>query len=202
MAGVHSIKTRYRGVLFMSTLEADWAKTLDNWAVNWSYEPQGVVLPDGQNYRPDMLLPRIGTWLEVKGPHNQRIDKPELLAQGCLHAPGCPKGDPEEVLHRPVDAPGAVCPCGYGKDMPWMMVVVGRPNQAGRACWEAPRGCYPGMRPIVTDCPTCHQRSWHLLGGAPVCRRCHHLLPQPVVGWVSGTLGFAKIEPPRGARKH
>ena len=194
---VRAIKTRYRGVLFMSTLEADWAKTLDGWNVAWSYEPQGVVLPDGENYRPDMLLPRLHTWLEVKGPHNERIRKPEMLADACLHAPGCKQGRTpgEELLHRPDGVAAASCQCGWGSDMPWMLVVIGRPNQAGRATWEAPPGRYKAMRPVVVDCPVCRQRSWHLLGGAAICRRCHQHLGDPVVGYRSGTLGFGKIEP-------
>lgn len=198
---IKAIKTRYRGVLFMSTLEADWAATLDAWRITWSYEPQGVVLPDGENYLPDLLLPRINTWLEVKGPHNERIGKPALLAQACLHAPGCQTGRPADTLIHPPQAEPAGCPCGWGPDMPWMLTVIGRPNQAGRAVWESPRGCYKNRRLVIVECPVCGQRSWHLLGGAPICRRCHQYLGDPVTGWPPGSLGFGKIEPPRGRKR-
>src|SRR5262245_10502329 len=98
---IRSIKTTYRGVLFASTLEADWAKTLDAMRIVWEYEPEGVTLPDGQRYRCDFYLPRIRTWLEVKGPHDQRLDKAGVLADAVAHAPGCDTGRPVETWAAP-----------------------------------------------------------------------------------------------------
>ena len=166
--------------------------------MRWSYEPEGVTLPDGENYLPDLLLPHLNTWVEVKGPHNQRIQKPELLAHACLHAPGCQQGQPVSILARPDGASAAGCACGWGDDAPWMLVVIARPNNAGRAVFETPHNCYQDRRLAVVQCQVCGQRSWHLVGGVPVCRRCHQLLSDPIIGWASGQLGFVKIEPPRG----
>jgi len=65
----------YRGVRFRSTLEADWAATLDALGVTWQYEPEAYILTDGSAYSPDFWLPAQRTWLEVKGPHNERHEK-------------------------------------------------------------------------------------------------------------------------------
>lgn len=71
----------YRGVRMASTLEADWASTFDSLGWEWSYEPIGLVLSDGQCYRCDFYLPGMRVWCEVKGPHNLRVDKPHKLWQ-------------------------------------------------------------------------------------------------------------------------
>lgn len=77
---ITSVPTTYAGVEFRSTLEADWAATLDSLGIVWQYEPEAVQLPSGAVYRPDFYLPRIATWLEVKGPHMQRVSKAYELA--------------------------------------------------------------------------------------------------------------------------
>lgn len=80
---ISSVPQTYRGVRFRSTLEADWAATLDSVCIAWSYEPEAVKLPSGEFYRPDFWLPELQTWFEVKGPHNERIEKTrELHAAG------------------------------------------------------------------------------------------------------------------------
>jgi len=189
VTGVRAIKTTYRGVLFMSTLEADWAKTLDMWTLPWSYEPEGVTLPDGQHYRPDFYLPSITTWLEVKGPHNERIGKPHELAGACLHAPGC--GPRFAGMKGPGDCPG----CGFGENFPYRLVVVGRPNSAGKTVWEAGKLT---QHAVIVDCRVCGCRGF--AAGLPVCRRCwHESAGSPA--WQSGSLKFAKIDPPRGGRR-
>lgn len=68
LAKVRAVPQTYAGVRFRSTLEADWAATLDHVGLTWSYEPEAVQLPSGLLYRPDFWLPTIGCWLEVKGP--------------------------------------------------------------------------------------------------------------------------------------
>lgn len=193
-ASVRSIATTYAGVRFVSTLEADWAKNLDALAIAWSYEPEGVKLPDGQNYRCDFWLPHITTWLEVKGPHNQRIDKPARLAAALLHAPGCARGLPQQRLERP----DAVCACGYGPGMPYQQVLVGRPATHGRLTWET--AGHDGSVLVLTSCRTCGQYSWLTLAGPLVCRRCLH----PAAGsraWASAAKPFLRVEPPRGRRQ-
>lgn len=193
---MRSIRTEYRGVLFMSALEACWAKSLDSLRIVWSFEPDGVRLPSRQNYRPDFWLPHLATWLEVKGPHDQRISKPENLARASLHAPGCADGTPEEVFQRPRTVQPAGCCCGFGEDFPWRLVVVGRAAVRGKLTFEAADHDL-GQRLVVLECPHCHQKSFADFNGVPVCRRCH----RDATGgpeFTSGMLRFSTVEPPRG----
>jgi hypothetical protein len=76
MAGpINAVPTIYRGTRFRSTLEADWAATFDSMGWYWQYEPEAVRLRSGEFYRPDFYLPATRVWCEVKGPHNERLDK-------------------------------------------------------------------------------------------------------------------------------
>lgn len=77
---IQAIPTRYAGTEFRSRLEADWAATLDDRRITWTYEPEGFVLSDGTWYSPDFYLPSASAWLEVKGAHQQRISKVEQFA--------------------------------------------------------------------------------------------------------------------------
>lgn len=65
----------YAGVQFRSTLEADWAATLDHANLSWSYEPDAVQLPGGDYYLPDFWLADFECWMEVKGPNVPGIEK-------------------------------------------------------------------------------------------------------------------------------
>lgn len=69
------VPTVYAGTRFASTLEADWAAMFDKLGWYWQYEPEAFRLPDGEIYRPDFCLPAQRVWCEVKGPHNDRLDK-------------------------------------------------------------------------------------------------------------------------------
>ena len=51
-----AIETEYRGYRFRSRLEARWAVFFDACGVKWEYEPEGFILPNGQQYLPDFLL--------------------------------------------------------------------------------------------------------------------------------------------------
>lgn len=70
-----AVPTNYNGTLFRSRLEADWARTLDFNGITWNYEPETITLPSGATYIPDFYLPRLRTWIEVKGPDVPRIEK-------------------------------------------------------------------------------------------------------------------------------
>lgn len=72
--------TSYRGTQFRSVLEADWACTLDHLAIAWEYEQRAYRLPSGVGYLPDFWLPALRTFIEVKGPHAERRNKPRELA--------------------------------------------------------------------------------------------------------------------------
>jgi len=86
---LRAVPKRYAGTNFRSTLEADWAATLDHLAIDWEYEPEAIRLPSGDLYRPDFYLPQATTWLEVKGPHDERIGKTRELGRTTTHHPTC-----------------------------------------------------------------------------------------------------------------
>jgi hypothetical protein len=77
------------GLKMRSALEARWADHLDSLGIRWSYEPELVLLGHGGprggwigGYLPDFRLDDLPhTWLEVKGPHFQRLDKTRALAR-------------------------------------------------------------------------------------------------------------------------
>jgi hypothetical protein len=78
--------TTYRGVAMRSQLEARWAGVLDAAGIEWEYEPHVVNLGRSRGkwvggYLPDFWLPRVRTWIEVKGPHMARIEKTRALAR-------------------------------------------------------------------------------------------------------------------------
>ena len=62
-----SIPCTYKGVKMRSRLEATWAAVLDNYGIEWVYEPEGYELSDGTLYLPDFYLPRANMIFEVKG---------------------------------------------------------------------------------------------------------------------------------------
>lgn len=125
MIGIRPIPQIYRKIMFRSTLEADWAATLDHVGISWEYEPEGILLPSGSMYRPDFYLPNITTWLEVKGPHDERLTKVRELELATICPPSCDRlgcCDPEDH-----DGPGCPCMCLEGHyAQPWRMVVIGR----------------------------------------------------------------------------
>jgi hypothetical protein len=73
--------TLYRDTQFRSELEAGWACTLDHLGIKWEYERHAYRLPSGEGYLPDLWLPAVRTFIEVKGAHAQRIHKPQELAK-------------------------------------------------------------------------------------------------------------------------
>lgn len=145
-----AVPKSYRGVMFRSTLEADWAATLDSLSIAWQYEPEAVQLPSGERYRCDFYLPEIATWLEVKGPHDERIGKTLELAQTVWHWPDCQGwGEGPE---------GHCCATEY------QLVVIGRPSLAGSADWEL-LDLYDGSAPgSIHSCGTCGKCWWQGTG--------------------------------------
>lgn len=103
---IKAVPRSYRGVRFRSTLEADWASNLDKLGIAWEYEPEAIQLPGGDLYRPDFYLPDCTTWLEVKGPHDERLDKTMQLGDAGRHYPDCAgthRGDDVMLLLWPED---------------------------------------------------------------------------------------------------
>lgn len=71
MNKIQAIETSYAGCRFRSRLEARWAVFFDRLGIQWQYEAEGYVLPDGTCYLPDFWLPGFnksdgGTFVEVK----------------------------------------------------------------------------------------------------------------------------------------
>lgn len=76
-----AIETRYAGCRFRSRLEARWAVFFDHLGIEWEYEPQGFEIPKDWDehgatwrYLPDFWLPRLSTFVEVKGTDTQATD--------------------------------------------------------------------------------------------------------------------------------
>lgn len=63
---IPALETSYAGCRFRSRLEARWAVFMDRLRVEWMYEPQGYLI-DGKPYLPDFYLPKLDTFLEIKG---------------------------------------------------------------------------------------------------------------------------------------
>jgi hypothetical protein len=80
---IQAIETRYAGCRFRSRLEARWAVFFDALHIEWQYEVEGYVLPDGTRYLPDFWLPNLGVLIEVKGedPTREEIEKARLIAE-------------------------------------------------------------------------------------------------------------------------
>lgn len=62
-----AIPTEYRGVAMKSRLEASVAWLLDQLHMEWQYEPQSFLLPNGVNYWPDFYVPSHDLWVEARG---------------------------------------------------------------------------------------------------------------------------------------
>jgi hypothetical protein len=153
---IRSVPQTYRGVRFRSTLEADWACTLDAYRVAWQYEPEAIQLPSGEFYRPDFYLPEIRSWLEVKGPHDERINKPEELRWAVACPTECDQCD---------------SPDHGGYLNPWRMVLIGRaPHPPG----ERLQATVPGVSTATVTCRTCGCVQWTttLFRTDGICRRC------------------------------
>lgn len=63
---IQAIETVYNDYKFRSRLEARWAVVFDALNLNWEYEPEGFILPDGTWYLPDFYLRDANWFVEVK----------------------------------------------------------------------------------------------------------------------------------------
>lgn len=71
---IRAIRRVWRGIQFDSQLEADWAATFEAWGMEYHYHPGFMVFDDGVRWEPDFLLENDVVF-EVKGEHNERLDK-------------------------------------------------------------------------------------------------------------------------------
>jgi len=68
-------ETTYKGILFRSRLEAQAAYYFDTLWLDWEYEPHMIKLSNGETYVPDFYLRKLQMYVEVKGGHNERVEK-------------------------------------------------------------------------------------------------------------------------------
>jgi hypothetical protein len=149
---IDAVPRRYAGVNFRSTLEADWAATLDDAEILWEYEPTTVTLPSGVTYIPDFYLPEIRTWIEVKGPGIPRIEKAEEFAAMVA------------------------CSCqGSGRcvNRECQIVLIGHPPERALHKWGAHTrwSAAIGQQAFFARCSACGLRYWHR-SSRPACRNC------------------------------
>lgn len=174
MRALRTVPVRYRGVQFRSTLEANWAATLDRLGIYWQYEPVAIKLHTGTGYLCDFYLPTQRVWAEVKGPHNERIAKVagfhELLGP-----------DPWDVGQP-------------------MVVILRAAGPGDVAVWS---GVTPSSNIIIAHCPQCDGWVFMDTEGAWQCRRCffgNHPKRHDNKFWMpnyyrSGELRFSRIPP-------
>lgn len=147
MTAIKPIPRKYRGVRFRSTLEADWAATFDSLGWYWQYEPQGLVIDENVPYLCDFYLPTQRVWCEVKGPHDERLDKPGRLATALGEDPW---------------------------DIKTPLVVILRAPGPGDCCtWEGTRGTSQDLQ--LFTCGNCQHHGFVDLMGLWGCRRCFEL---------------------------
>lgn len=82
-SAIAAIPTAHGGVLFRSRLEARYAVLLDGIGVRWQYEAEGYNTSAGY-YLPDLYLPSLNTWIEIKPEHptTAEIERCRALAEG------------------------------------------------------------------------------------------------------------------------
>lgn len=160
---IKPISTTYRGIRFASTLEADWAATFDWFGWEWQYEPEGILVEDNVRYRPDFYLPTQRVWAEVKGQHNQRIDKPSKL-QAALSRDSF-EWDADLVVILRAPRPGT----RVNRESCW---------------WEHALG---GQDIVIVLCPECGYHGFMDLAGTWSCRRHMRIRKEPNKFWTEPT---------------
>lgn len=145
------IPADYAGTTFRSRLEAGWARTLSRYGIRWEYEPHMFTLDSGARYLPDFSLPDLSTFIEVKGPHMQRLDKARELAAQMMPEAMVLIGYPPQ--HRRLVEWRGETMLQWGDPLGYCATFT--------ACLEC--GAYQWCRPRLSmDCRACGKR----LGGS------------------------------------
>jgi hypothetical protein len=133
----------YKGIQFRSTLEADWAATMDSLDWYWQYEPIAVRLTkEGIAYLCDFYLPNQRVWCEVKGPHDERLEKTAAFYRAL-------EPDPWDVT-RP------------------LVVILRAAGPGDAAVWE---GVDSSHNIVITTCPECTNHGFMDYNGVWACRQ-------------------------------
>jgi hypothetical protein len=91
-----AIPTEFDGWRCKSRTEARWLVFFKTFGIQYEFEPQGFVLNDGSCFQPDLYLPSIRFWAEIKPTYLNGTEerKCRLLADGtgfpCLFLVGVP----------------------------------------------------------------------------------------------------------------
>lgn len=64
--GLQAIPTTYKGFRCRSRLEARWLVFFDSMEIEYQYEPEGFQTGDGKRYLPDLYLPVVDAFAEIK----------------------------------------------------------------------------------------------------------------------------------------
>lgn len=149
------IETEYAGHRFRSRLEARWATFLDYLGMPWEYEPQGYLVGEKKRaYLPDFYLPKIGTWVEVKGTSDQ-LDL-DLLVDAVHPTYGIGRPDGYGITKMLILGPVPVPRQAYMHTL-----ITGAPSSCGSRCtasaptfvnalfWSLPRE-FPAQAADVT----------------------------------------------------
>lgn len=146
--GVRAIPTTYAGIQFRSKLEANTAQLFDTVNLRWQYEVEGYDL-SGTWYLPDLWLPDIRFFVEVKGILDSKSEKKVILLAEACEPEGIRVVMLRDLRMRLAD--------NY-------LTIVGD--------WVTPYGIeYDGA--FMARCPHCNEVSW-LQRGTTTCLRCTH----------------------------
>lgn len=151
------VPTVYAGTRFASTLEADWAATFDKLGWYWQYEPMAVKLLNGDYYRPDFYLPAQRVWCEVKGPHDERLDKPKQLQKTLSY-------DAWEWES-------------------WLVVILRPPGPGETAVWH---GTSEAQDIVLVRCVECDHYCFMDYAGIWTCRHHIDIGKVPRKPWLNG----------------
>jgi hypothetical protein len=143
---IEAVPVVYDGVQFRSSLEADWACTLNHLDMRWHYEPRTLTLPSGIRYVPDFWLPSLRTFIEVKG----------VLGDPRMHKPG--------ELEKEVTITGAIVLIG----LPPASRSLSPSYWERYIQWRSPRGFRTGL----ARCQECSAWQWMQPQVSRACRRC------------------------------
>jgi hypothetical protein len=185
---IDAIPTTYAGVTFRSRLEARWATFLDSHHITWQYEPETITLPSGAVYVPDLWLPELGTWIEVKGDGVPRVEKAiefgETRACSCETDCACewPGGELVLIGQPPKRYDPRLDPKMRG--VHYAATANAARRHGGHPAWATTTG----RTAWLGVCPHCHLTGW-LSSPRLQCRACRK---RPTSGhlYISGEIAL------------
>ena len=166
-----AIPTTYKDTTFRSRLEASYAAHFEARGLPWVYEPEAFTLSDGTNYLPDFWLPTAKAWAEIKGPHNERLEKLEQFSTDLWAESGA---------HDTYDTRAPMV----------LLFKQPRPPDRNFDHWTIWSGIniiagHSRGSTVFTFCPKCQQTTIVALW-QPWCRNCDAVHEDPLKTWSDG----------------